>query len=574
VTEGTPADPDVSPIDTAPVFGSTVTILFSDIRGFSEYTDHYGDEAGYRLVELHKSIVEEHFKLHRGHVVKTQGDSFMVSFDSARTAVTCAVAIQRELDKLHHERGATIQVGVGINVGEPLRAGDDFFGRAVNLASRICSVADPGQILISYAARELAGKIEGINFVDQGEYELKGFQERQRLYSVDWSGVGQKAEAAPMVVEASPSPEKKGHAIAAIVTPAAPMAAGQRRTRRPVSAPILIVAAFMTVALVISAVIGVIALTRRGADNVNRNLATTSSSPSTAPSAALSATTSPAGSGLPPPSGAQTRLADLPTRSRAFNSTDPISFNGNTQADALGFTFNNPQAMYEPGEADYELSGRFERFQSLVLQDDHSNIHQVRFTVFGDDRRLGDAIVGAGVTKTLDIDVTGIQMLSLVVSVQPPSGCCGDGYFVSANLFAATTVPSPPAMAITLRTLDPTGDRPSDLGPVQASGQPFINAIGFGLTNPQDMAPVQVKYNLAGHYQRLTLIELVTDESENGTPIEFTLLGDGKQISDTKLSAGDFTPLALPISGVQVLTIIVNDSACCAFTAFADSALS
>src|SRR5258705_9015230 len=73
-----------------PSFGSTVTILFSDIRGFTEFTDVYGDEAAYTMLRLHNTLVQEQLALYRGHVVKTQGDSFMVSFDSARTAVTCA----------------------------------------------------------------------------------------------------------------------------------------------------------------------------------------------------------------------------------------------------------------------------------------------------------------------------------------------------------------------------------------------------------------------------------------------------------------------------------------------------
>ncbi|HEY8816417.1 MAG TPA: adenylate/guanylate cyclase domain-containing protein, partial [Candidatus Dormibacteraeota bacterium] len=78
-----------------PSFGSTVTILFSDIRGFTEYTDENGDEAAYTMLRLHNTLVQEQLALYRGHVVKTQGDSFMVSFDSARTAVTCATAIQK-----------------------------------------------------------------------------------------------------------------------------------------------------------------------------------------------------------------------------------------------------------------------------------------------------------------------------------------------------------------------------------------------------------------------------------------------------------------------------------------------
>jgi hypothetical protein len=234
----------------------------------------------------------------------------------------------------------------------------------------------------------------------------------------------------------------------------------------------------------------------------------------------------------------------------------------------------NPQTRYSPGEADYDLGGLFGRFQSQVLQDDHSSIHQVRFTVFGDDRRLGEAIISPGVSKNLDIVITGVQKLSLVVTFQPPDGCCGDGYFVSARLFAAQTVASPPATPVTLRTLDATGDRPADLGAVQAGGKPYVDAVGIGFTNPQAMKPAQVKYTLAGRYQRFKLTELVTDNSEGSTPIEFTFVADGNTISDTRLLAGDARDLDLNVRGVQTLTIIINDSACCAFIAFADSALS
>ncbi len=123
----------LSPIAFAP----TVTILFSDIRGFTEYTDEYGDEAAYRMLQHHNSLIEEQIALYGGHIVKRLGDSFMVSFESARTSVACAVGIQRALEQYNHgQRGLRIEVGVGINTGEPVRDAEDFFGSSVNLASR------------------------------------------------------------------------------------------------------------------------------------------------------------------------------------------------------------------------------------------------------------------------------------------------------------------------------------------------------------------------------------------------------------------------------------------------------
>jgi class 3 adenylate cyclase len=209
---GTLAGEEAQP--ATPSFGSTVTILFSDIRGFTEYTDANGDEAAYTMLRLHNALVQEQLALYRGHVVKTQGDSFMVSFDSARTAVTCAIAIQKAIREANRQReGARIEIGIGINTGEPVREGADFFGGTVNLASRICAVAEPGQILVSETLRAVAGKIEGTTFEDKGDFALKGFREAQRLYEVVEAPVGaDPIKATPVPLAASRPSAKRATA--------------------------------------------------------------------------------------------------------------------------------------------------------------------------------------------------------------------------------------------------------------------------------------------------------------------------------------------------------------------------
>ncbi len=169
-------------------FGATVTIFFSDIRGFTEYTDQYGDETAYRILQQHNSLVRRQIELFGGQVVKTQGDSFMAAFRTARAAIQCAVAIQRALASGGaDEQGTRIALGIGINTGEPIQEDGDFFGGPVNLASRICSSAGPGQILVSETTRNVSGRIEPVEFVDRGPHDLKGFQEPQRLYEVRWT---------------------------------------------------------------------------------------------------------------------------------------------------------------------------------------------------------------------------------------------------------------------------------------------------------------------------------------------------------------------------------------------------
>src|SRR5262245_65225824 len=104
----------------------------------------------------------------------------MVAFRTARAAIQCAVAIQRALPAATPgEAGKRIALGIGVNTGEPIQEGGDFFGGPVNLASRICSAAGPGQVLISETTRYVAGRIEAVEVVERGLDDIKGLQEAQ-----------------------------------------------------------------------------------------------------------------------------------------------------------------------------------------------------------------------------------------------------------------------------------------------------------------------------------------------------------------------------------------------------------
>ncbi|MBI3636297.1 MAG: adenylate/guanylate cyclase domain-containing protein [Candidatus Rokubacteria bacterium] len=188
-------------------FGPTVTILFSDIRGFTDYTSQHGDAAAFEVLRQHDEIVRSLLATFGGQVVKTQGDSFMVSFAASRGAILCAVAIQRALAQaVRRDGGTRIGVGIGITTGEPIQQDGDFFGTSVNLAARICAAAGPGQILIAESTRHVAGRIDDAPYLDRGFHELKGFPESQRLFEVVWEEgavAGAIARGAPLAAAAS-----------------------------------------------------------------------------------------------------------------------------------------------------------------------------------------------------------------------------------------------------------------------------------------------------------------------------------------------------------------------------------
>ena len=166
--------------------GGLQTILFTDMEGSTGFTQRLGDAQAQELVRLHNSIVREALHTHSGAEVKHTGDGIMATFNSTTRAIDCAIAIERACDEHARDHPTSpFQVRIGLNAGEPVTEEDDLFGTAVQLASRVCTHASPGQILASNVVRELAA---GKRFLwsDQGNVALRGFEDPVRIFEVKW----------------------------------------------------------------------------------------------------------------------------------------------------------------------------------------------------------------------------------------------------------------------------------------------------------------------------------------------------------------------------------------------------
>lgn len=167
----------------------TVTIMFTDIVGSTEIQERLGDRKARDLMRAHDDVIREHTRVHGGVEVKSTGDGFMLTFSSAKRAVSAAIGIQRDLNSTEFLRPeASIAIKLGISVGEPIREQKDMFGMSVVLASRIGAKADPGQILTSQIVYALLGDAGGFEFAPAGEHRLKGISGLQKLYEVNWRG--------------------------------------------------------------------------------------------------------------------------------------------------------------------------------------------------------------------------------------------------------------------------------------------------------------------------------------------------------------------------------------------------
>ena len=165
----------------------TVTIMFTDIEGYTELTERLGDLQAREILYVHNQIIREQVAACGGYEVKSQGDGFMIAFAGASRALRCALRIQGAFEEHAESHPAEpIHVRMGLHTGEALREADDFLGRTVIIASRIADEAKGGEILVSALLKELADGTGEFRFGDLREVRLKGLSQTYRVYPVEW----------------------------------------------------------------------------------------------------------------------------------------------------------------------------------------------------------------------------------------------------------------------------------------------------------------------------------------------------------------------------------------------------
>ncbi|HDS28955.1 MAG TPA: adenylate/guanylate cyclase domain-containing protein, partial [Candidatus Acetothermia bacterium] len=167
--------------------GEPISLLFSDIRGFSTYAVRRGDRAAFQLTQLHEGILKDRISEY-GILVKSLGDGVMAAFESSLLAVQAAVAIQRAFRERNAGRSAEpVDVGIGIAAGTPVMTDIDFIGHSVNLAQRLSALAKSGQILVPSQLAAHARLPHGLMVIPVGDRMLKGLGSYS-LSEVAWMG--------------------------------------------------------------------------------------------------------------------------------------------------------------------------------------------------------------------------------------------------------------------------------------------------------------------------------------------------------------------------------------------------
>ncbi len=150
-------------------------VVAADIVGYSRLMGE--DEAGTLAAvgALRRAIIDPAIAARGGRLVKAMGDGFLLEFASAVEAVECAVEVQGRVAEMTGETKAaqSIELRIGVNVGDIMVEDDDVFGEGVNVAARLEGLADPGGILLSRAAYDqVRDRVEHV-FEDLGDRSLK-----------------------------------------------------------------------------------------------------------------------------------------------------------------------------------------------------------------------------------------------------------------------------------------------------------------------------------------------------------------------------------------------------------------
>ena len=160
-----------------PTARSRLTLMFTDIEGFTRCAATGGDGAALRLLRRHDRVTLPAIRAYRGRIVKRLGDGLMVAFAEPADALAAAPGMQDDL------RGSDrLRLRIGIHAGEARVRAGDLVGHDVNVASRIADRAGGGEILVSDRIRAGADGL-GLRFLKRAAL-LVGGETRIPLFRV------------------------------------------------------------------------------------------------------------------------------------------------------------------------------------------------------------------------------------------------------------------------------------------------------------------------------------------------------------------------------------------------------
>ncbi|MBR0722526.1 adenylate/guanylate cyclase domain-containing protein [Bradyrhizobium manausense] len=168
-----------------------VTLLFTDLKGSTALYEHLGDLNAYALVREHFALLDAVAQRHAGAIVKTIGDAVMAAFSRPVDAVAAALQMLQGIGQFNFERdqpAIILKMGAhcGPSIAVTLNENLDYFGQTVNIAARVQSFADAGEICLTealYTAPGVRDLLTG-HVVEEFDAPLRGVEGNARVYRI------------------------------------------------------------------------------------------------------------------------------------------------------------------------------------------------------------------------------------------------------------------------------------------------------------------------------------------------------------------------------------------------------
>lgn len=174
-------------------------ILAADVVGYSRLMEADEERTLSVLRQHRRELFDPTVAKYGGRIFKEVGDGFMVEFGSVLNAARCAVEIQRGMPKrnVNVPEDRQFKFRIGINLGDIIVEGADFYGEGVNLAARLEGLAHPGGIACSAVVRNEVNSKLDVAFEDQGEKTVKNIAQPVHVYFINWDDIPAKSSAHP-----------------------------------------------------------------------------------------------------------------------------------------------------------------------------------------------------------------------------------------------------------------------------------------------------------------------------------------------------------------------------------------
>jgi class 3 adenylate cyclase len=168
----------------------TVTFLFTDLEGSTGKWERHPDEMRGASAR-HDALLRAAVEAQGGHVVKSTGDGIHAVFSAAPAAALAAMDAVGALSAETWEATGPLRIRVGIHTGEADERDGDYFGLALNRASRLMAAAHGGQVVLSQVTAELVRDAlpEGLRLLDLGEHRLRSLERPEHIYELTVAGL-------------------------------------------------------------------------------------------------------------------------------------------------------------------------------------------------------------------------------------------------------------------------------------------------------------------------------------------------------------------------------------------------